>query len=133
MATVVVDTDVVSFLFKRDTRAELYRPHLEGQILILSFMTVAELDRWALEHNWGMARRSRMQAYMQQFEIHPFDRELCLMWAEVSDGARRNGRPIECADAWIAATAIFQGVPLVSHNRRHYTGVDRLEVISASA
>lgn len=28
----VVDTDVVSFIFKRDTRAALYAPHLSGHI-----------------------------------------------------------------------------------------------------
>jgi hypothetical protein len=30
---VVVDTDVVSFLFKQDTRADLYKPHLKGHAL----------------------------------------------------------------------------------------------------
>jgi len=32
MDYVVVDTDVVSFLFKGDTRASLYRQHLEGKV-----------------------------------------------------------------------------------------------------
>jgi tRNA(fMet)-specific endonuclease VapC len=50
-APTIVDTDVVSFLFKRDTRAELYRPHLSTRLLVVSFMTVAELDRWALSRN----------------------------------------------------------------------------------
>lgn len=40
---VVVDTDVVSFLFKRDTRAELYRRHLEGRRPLISAQTLAEL------------------------------------------------------------------------------------------
>jgi hypothetical protein len=52
MASVVVDTDVVSFLFKHDTHAEPYRPHLTEKLLVLSFMTIAELDRWVLERNW---------------------------------------------------------------------------------
>jgi hypothetical protein len=51
MASVVVDADVLSFLFKCDSRAEWYRPHLTGKLLVLSFMTVAELDRWALARN----------------------------------------------------------------------------------
>jgi tRNA(fMet)-specific endonuclease VapC len=55
MATAVVDTDVVSFLFKRDSRAELYRPHLINRTLIVSFMTVAEMERWALTRKWGEA------------------------------------------------------------------------------
>jgi tRNA(fMet)-specific endonuclease VapC len=130
MASVVVDTDVMSFLFKRDSRAEWYRPHLTGKLLVLSFMTVAELDRWALARNWGQTRRARMEEYLRNFVVYPFDRALCLKWAEVSDRARRNGRRIECADAWIAATAVLHNIPLVTHNTSDYAGVDGLEVIS---
>ena len=43
MSDVVVDTDVASFVFKRDTRARLYRPHLLGKRLYVSFMAVAAL------------------------------------------------------------------------------------------
>ena len=43
MAIVVVDTDVVSFRFKKDTRARLYKRHLLGQQPLIAFMTLAEL------------------------------------------------------------------------------------------
>lgn len=130
MASAVVDTDVVSFLFKRDSRAELYRPHLTGKLLVMSFMTVAELDRWSLERNWGETRRARMEEHLRNFVIHPFDRALCFKWAEVSYQARLNGHPIQCADAWIAATALLHEIPLVTHNRDDYAGVDGLTLIS---
>jgi tRNA(fMet)-specific endonuclease VapC len=39
------------------------------------------------------------------------------MWAEVTVAAQSRGRRIECADAWIAATALRHDVPLVTHNR----------------
>lgn len=51
LSFVIVDTDVVSFTFKRDTRHRLYRPHLEKKLLYISFMTLAELDLWASAHN----------------------------------------------------------------------------------
>ena len=41
---VAVDTDVVSYLFKNDSRARWYRPRLVGHMCVLSFMDVAELD-----------------------------------------------------------------------------------------
>jgi tRNA(fMet)-specific endonuclease VapC len=130
MASVVVDTDVMSFLFKRDSRAEWYRPHLTGKLLVLSFMTIAELDCWALARNWGQTCRARMEEYLRNFVVYLFDRALCLKWAEVSDHARRNGRRIECADAWVAATAIQHDIPLVTHNASDYAGVHGLMVIS---
>lgn len=130
MASRVVDTDVVSFLFKNDSRAQLYRSHLAGHLLVLSFMTVAELERWAIEHNWGTVRRSRLEESLRNFTIYPFDRAICTKWAEITVMARRNGRPIESKDAWIAATALSHDVPLVTHNRKHYDGVKGLTLIS---
>ncbi len=64
MDRVVVDTDVVSFLFKRDTRAELYRPHLDGKEQIISFQTLAELLRWTLVRSWvKLERKSSRSTY----------------------------------------------------------------------
>jgi hypothetical protein len=45
MSNAVVDTDVVSFLFKSHSLAYQYLPDLAGRTLLISFMTVAELDR----------------------------------------------------------------------------------------
>ena len=39
----LLDTNIVSFVFKRDTRATAYAPLLQGNRLAISFMTAAEL------------------------------------------------------------------------------------------
>lgn len=39
MQMLVVDTDVVSYLFKKDTRAALYESHLLSTLPAISFMT----------------------------------------------------------------------------------------------
>ena len=129
----MVDTDVVSYLFKRDSRAELYRPHLTGRLLVVSFMTVAELDRWALQRNWGEARRGKMEEHLRNFVTYPFDRTLCRQWAYVSDRAKRKGRPISVPDAWIAATALHHNIPLVTNNRDDFANVEGLNLISEPA
>ena len=53
MNAIVVDTDVVSLVFKGDTRAGKYLPALEAPDLLVSFMTEAELERWVLQAKWG--------------------------------------------------------------------------------
>jgi predicted nucleic acid-binding protein len=105
MSTIVVDTDVVSFAFKNHPIALEYLPDPIDRSPIISFMTVAELDRWALQAGWGAARRTRLQEDLERFVIFPYDRELCTKWAEVTVAAQSGGRRIECADAWVAATA----------------------------
>ena len=129
ISSVVADTNVLSFIFKEDSGAELYRPHINDNLVIVSFMTIAELDRWALHHNWGTARRRSMELFLQNFLLSFCDRLLCVKWAEATDSARRNGRPIDTADAWIAATALLHGIPLVTHNRSDYLGVDGLTLV----
>jgi predicted nucleic acid-binding protein len=129
----VVDTDVVSLTFKRDTRASLYQPHLDGRALTVSFMTVAELQRWALERRWGDRQRSELDRYLRQFTVYHSNADLCRWWASVMAGARQKGRRIEVADAWIAATALLHGVPLIMHNPGDYLGVDELQIITVAA
>jgi predicted nucleic acid-binding protein len=126
----LVDTDVVSYVFRGDTRAERSAPHLNRRRLAVSFMTVAELDRWARERNWGAGRRAELENYLQRFSVYLVDRELCRRWADVADAARRAGRAIQTADAWIAATALAHGLPLVTHNAADYAGVTDLNLIN---
>ena len=131
MNAAIVDTDVVSMLFKGDTRALAYRPHIAGRLLGISFMTLAELDRWALERNWGQARRFELAQHLTRYTVLPASRELCAKWAEVAFAAKRKGRPIQTADAWIAASALHYQVPLISNNRDDYSSVDGLALLSA--
>ncbi len=44
LETYVVDTDVLSYLLKRDTRAHAYLPYLTHTIIIISFISLAELE-----------------------------------------------------------------------------------------
>jgi tRNA(fMet)-specific endonuclease VapC len=130
MSRVVVDTDVVSLIFKSHPTGVLYEADLAGCTLLISFMTLAELDRWAIQSKWGAARREWLRLYLDRFVLLPYSRRLCSMWAEVTVAAQARGRRIDCADAWIAATALRYDVPLVTHNRDDYLGVPGLKLIS---
>lgn len=126
---VVIDTDVASFFFKEDTRSALYEPHLAGQFLFLSFMTLAELRRWALKYNWGAQKKTRFEKYLRRYSIKHSTPELCLLWAEVMDAGRLAGKTIAVPDAWIAATALYFDVPLITHNADDFRHVAGLNVI----
>jgi len=130
----VVDTDVFSYLFKGNPHAEKFRPILENNAphAVVSFMTIAELDRWTLERDWGERRRRELEDYLsERFLIHDeMSRDLCRKWAEITDQCKRNGRKITCADAWIAATAVSLGLPLLTNNTKHFVSVDDLRLIT---
>lgn len=131
MDSVLLDTDVLSFLFKQDSRAEIYKPHLEGKLGVISFMTVAELDFWANVRNWGAARRAALSAFIDPYTVINSDRQLAYMWAEIRSEVMQNGYHIDTADCWIAATARLHGIPLLTHNHNHFLHVSGLTTISA--
>ena len=130
MNRVVVDTDVVSFLFKNHPIGNRYDPELAGRILLISFMTVAELERWAIQRKWNEQRLHWLHLYLRRHTVVPSSADLCRNWADVMVAAQAAGRRIECADAWIAATSLLYDAPLITHNRADYLGVPGLMLVS---
>jgi predicted nucleic acid-binding protein len=128
MKPIVLDTDVVSFLFKADSRAQLYLPLLDNRQWFISFMTEAELEQWALLANWSEKRVAWLRLFLGRFAIVPSSQDLVLKWAEAMVAARRNGRRIETADAWVAATALLYDATLLTHNKADYLGVPGLRL-----
>ena len=95
MSQVVLDTDVVSFIFKSDSRAERFLPHIQHRRQIVSFMTEAELEQWIIQSRWGVPKVARFRMFMMHFAVVPSSRDLVVKWAEVRVAARSVGRRIE--------------------------------------
>ena len=130
MDPVILDTDVISFLAKSDTRASLYSSSLAGKRLCVCFQTVAELRLWALIRRWGDPRRQALDALLDQFVVLPYDSMMAQRWADVTAHRRRLGRPIDCGDAWIAASALRHAATLLTHNAKDYENIPGLDLIS---
>ena len=127
---VVVDTNIVSFIFKEDTRAKLYDSHLLNVPKFISFMSLAELSKWQDLNNWGERKKSKFDELLLDFGVVHSDKNLCKIWAKIQSDANKRGNPIDIADTWIASVAILFDIPLVTHNRRDFINVANLQIIS---
>ena len=88
MNAVVVDTDVVSLVFKGDSRAEKYVSALSTPDLLVSFMTEAELERWILQARWGSRANHPFPNIYEAFRCCPlFARSDCQMGGGNGSGA----------------------------------------------
>ncbi len=68
----------------------------------------------------------------RQFTVYPANDRLCQLWASIVAEVRSKGRKIDAADAWIAATALAVGAPLITHNAKDYAGITGLKLQSQS-
>ena len=129
----VVDTDVVSFLFKNHSLAPVYQAILAGRPLAISLITLAEIEYGMEAKNWGAARRDLMRRFLKRFTLLLPDTETARAWARTKSGCEKRGRPITFADAWTAAAALQLNVPLVTHNASDYRAVEKLTVLTAAS
>lgn len=129
----LIDTDVASFHFNRDTiRVARYAPHLENATLYVSFATIAEMRFRALLRGWGPRRLAELDEFLADYLIVESHPEIGRAWARIRVESRRAGRPIEPQDAWIVATAIFLDIPLVTHNASHFAQIHDVSVLTES-
>jgi predicted nucleic acid-binding protein len=125
---IVVDTDVVSFVYKGDSRFIRAGELIRRQGGAISFMTLAETDRWALGRDWSRQRAEQFAEYLKTYDVVWPNRRICLAWAGIKESSRTKGRTIDHNDAWIAATALILECPLLTNNARHFADIDGLDI-----
>ena len=130
---VMIDTDIVSYVMKGHSLGRVYRKHLQGRLVSISFMTVGELYFGAEKGQWGEQRREQLETTLRNFVVIPYNHEIARCYGRVIAERERQGRRISCADAWIAACALCHRLPLVTHNPKHFEGIPALKVVTECA
>jgi len=125
-----VDINIISYIFRKDSRANLYEPHLVGRLKIIAAQTFAELELMPLQNSWSEKRHQKLRELLQDYVIIEANKEVCLYWAKIQFEARKNGTPVSVGDAWIAATALAYSIPLVTHNYKDFKNISGLQIIS---
>ena len=126
---VLVDTNVVSYLFGNKPQSEPYRLAVEGRRTIISFQTYAELMVWS--DNWSKTRQAKLNRFItNRFGFLPHNETVTKDWVKAVISARKNGYPIATADAWIAATALSAGLLLLTADKNNFLGVDGLKLLA---
>lgn len=98
----------------------------------VSVITVGELRLGVLAAGDGPTRARRLETLSraEALEPLPVDRAVAHAWATLRLALRDDGKRMPLNDSWIAATAIANGIPVVSQDD-DYEGLPGLEVIRA--
>jgi tRNA(fMet)-specific endonuclease VapC len=70
-----------------------------------------------------------MEADLQRYLVIAHDAALTRICGELLAERELAARPMGEFDAWIAATALRHAIPLATNNRKHFEGIDGLELV----
>jgi tRNA(fMet)-specific endonuclease VapC len=115
-AKLVLDTNVISYLFREKAGTSGYWA-LVKEPAGITVITLAELYFGAALDEWGQEKLGRLDTLLRRFFLLPTSAAIAEICGNVRAERYRVGRPIELADAWIAATALWFDVPVVTHDR----------------
>ncbi len=121
-STFFVDLDRESRKKKRGPAIQylLDNPHDE---IAMSVITRAELAR-------GFQSQASWAAFCSGFTVFPLEDPVLWAAAEIYRDLRKMGIPIADNDLWIAATAVYHGVALVTDDRKHFERIKGLNVVA---
>ena len=135
---IVLDTNVVSEMMRAtpDARVEKWLNAQAGDALWLNSVVVAELLFGVARLPEGARKLQLAAAAIQETieqdfagRILSFDLEAAVAYAQIVSRCEAKGRPIDAADAQIAAMCLVQDAPLATRNTKHFDGLG-LQVIN---
>ena len=95
----------------------------------ISSMTFGELVLGSQLASSPAAELAKTEAFLRPIPALPFGRAEATQWAKIDGALRKQGNRIETEDAIIAATALAQGMTLVSGNTKHFLRVKGLKLV----
>lgn len=116
-------------LFIAIEQARPLRGHPPEQVAV-SVVTIAELRLGVLASEDGPTRARRLETLTRADSLDPLpiDKSVAAAWATLRLALRDAGKRMPLNDSWIAATALSQGIPVVTQDG-DYDNVPGLQVI----
>lgn len=127
-AYVVLDTDAASHA-QRGSLPSAVHSILVGKTACITFVSVGEFYKGAHKKQWGSQRLARLEEWMRNVVVLPYDGGVARTWGYVAGELERRGEPISENDVWIAACCIRHGLPLITLNRAHFERIPGLKVL----
>jgi len=122
-----IDTDVcVDFLRKKNPGFNLFTKVFNRYEPCITAITAFELY---LGHT-KMKRRERIDDFINQFIILPFDLKASEVSAKIQSALDEKGEGIGIPDTLIAGICISNQVPLLTLNKKHFSRITGLKLIT---
>ncbi|MDO4838225.1 MAG: type II toxin-antitoxin system VapC family toxin [Clostridia bacterium] len=96
--------------------------------LMISSVTVFELEYGAAKSNWGNRTREKLAMFLAPFYILPFSMEDAVSAGRLRGYLEKQGTPIGPYDVQIAAQGLSRNLTLITHNMDEFRRVPHLQL-----
>ena len=96
--------------------------------LMISSVTVFELEYGAAKSNWGNRTREKLAMFLAPFHILPFSMEDAVSAGKLRVYLEKQGTPIGPYDVQIAAQGLSRNLTLITHNVDEFRRVPHLQL-----
>ena len=125
----LLDTNICIYFMKNQYTGltERLLSHHPSELLISS-ITVFELEYGAANSKWGEKTRQKMAMFLAPFNIVPFDTDDACAAAWIRADLKQKGTLIGPYDVQLAGQAIAKELTLVTHNTGEFSRVQGLQI-----
>ncbi len=125
----LIDTDILSFFFKRHPAVVVhFDAYLQQYKCInLSIITYYEIIS-GLKHRDATRQLTRFLQFVDQNTVLPFTQEAATHAADQYAKLCKQGKPLDDIDLLIAGIALANHLVLVTRNTRHFERINGLEL-----
>ncbi|ADT84016.1 type II toxin-antitoxin system VapC family toxin [Thermococcus barophilus] len=118
----LVDTDIIIDILRGVKGSKEFLLDLSKEGLFLSVISMAEI--FSGKETRDPVKHEKILRFLSHFEVVPLTQEIAIL-----GGAIRRDYQIGLADALIAATAIHNGLTIVTYNTKHFEKVEGLKIL----
>ena len=124
-----LDSNTISYLIQQNKAIEtrLNDTLRQGNTVVIPPTTFYEIRR-GFKHKAAPAKEFAFSLICKAYSIGEMNVAAWERAADIYADSRRTGKPLEDNDILIAAFCIVNGYTLVTHNTRHFEGIDGLSI-----
>ena len=128
---VLLDSDTLSFYFKKYPKvvAEAQSYLYEHQVFTFSAISRFEILR-GMKVRGATAQLKFFDFFCSQNEIIELNDKIIVRAADIYANLYKNGQLVGDADILIAATALENGLPIVTNNESHFKRISDLQILN---
>lgn len=118
----LVDTDIIIDILRGVAGSKEFLLELSKEGIHISTITMAEI--FSGKETRDVVKKEKILRFLSHFNVIPLDEETAILGGEI-----RRDYQVGIADALIAATALRNGLAIVTYNTKHFEKISGINIL----